>query len=191
MSNSNSSFGERLAKVLAIRKINQAQASELTGVPKATISHIIRSQSDSYKNSIELADGLKINHDWLTKGIGGIYSPNPHYIPVIKEYFRLRLYHSEMFLEDETQFIITERNYGDGVFATCLDNHLLICSSLTDNFQVSDRSLGYLLWTERRRSVITDLPQIQGKRVFIVHEMRNYETNIEDLYFSSSPYSED
>lgn len=184
MSNSNSSFGERLAKALSFRNINQAQASELTGVPKATISHIIRSQSDSYKNSFELADGLKISHDWLSKGIGGMLNPSPHYLPVIKEYFRLRLFHSEQFIEDDTQFIITDRNYGAGMFATVVNQSLLICTSLPENYEVTERKLGYLLWTERRKNIISDLTQIQGKRVFVIHEIRNYEIQVEDLYFS-------
>lgn len=165
-------LGERLELALVASKLSQAEASMATGVPQATISHLIRNQARTYKNSHALADGLKINHDWLAYGRGGILNPTVHYIPIIQEYFRLRLYQSESFLEDSTHFIVTEQNNGNGMFATVLDNTLLICSK-PDDTEYSERNIGFLLWTERRKAIIND--QIQGKRFFLINETREYE----------------
>ena len=165
-------LGERLAKVLDKIGINQSEAAVRTGISKATISHLIRNKVENYKNSNLLADGLTVNHDWLVYGRGGILNPTVRYVPIIQEYFRLRLYQSEGFLEDSTHFLVTEQNYGDGMFATVLDNTLLICSK-PDDTEYSERNIGFLLWTERRKAIIND--QIQGKRVFLINETREYE----------------
>ncbi len=166
-------LGERLELALSTLKLSQAHASLTTGVPQATISHLIRNQVRTYKNSRALADGLKINHDWLVYGRGGILNPTVHYIPVIHEYFRLRLFQSESFLEENTHFIVTEQNYGEGVFATKLDESILICSR-PDDIEYPERKTGFLLWTERRKAIISE--QVQGKRVFLIHEIRRYES---------------
>lgn len=165
-------LGERLELALKMLAISQSQASLRTGVPQGTISHLIRNQARTYKNSRAIADGLNINHDWLVYGRGGILNPAVFYIPVIHEYFRLRLFQAEAFLEDNTHFIVTEQNYGQGMFATALGNSILICSRPTES-SPSVRKLGFLLWTERRKAIISD--QVQGKRVFLIHEVRTYE----------------
>lgn len=166
-------LGERLAQVLNKLGINQSEAAVRTGVSKATISHLIRHKVETYKNSSSLADGLHVNHDWLVYGRGGILNPTVHYIPVIHEYFRLRLFQSESFLEENTHFIVTEQNYGEGVFATKLDESILICSR-PDDIEYPERKTGFLLWTERRKAIISE--QVQGKRVFLIHEIRRYES---------------
>lgn len=165
-------LGERLELALKTFKLSQAQASLTTGVPQATISHLIRNRARTYKNARDLADGLKINHDWLVYGRGGILSPNVQYIPIIQEYFRLRLFHSEAFLDDNTRFLVTEEKYGSGMFSTLLNDTLLICSQ-PDETEFLEKKSGFLLWTERRKAIIIE--KIQGKRVFPIHETRRYE----------------
>jgi transcriptional regulator with XRE-family HTH domain len=171
-------FGERLEMALKTLGLSQAQASLLTGVPQGTISHLIRNQVRMYKNSRALADGLKINHDWLVYGWGGICNPEAYYVPIIDEYFRLRLFQSEGFLEENTRFLITEKKYGKRMFASLLNNAVYICSSLDDS-SCSDREMGYLLWTERRKVILDK--HVHGKRVFFIHEKREYE-NIPDIF---------
>ncbi|MGX5056347.1 helix-turn-helix domain-containing protein [Enterobacter asburiae] len=173
MSQKSLTLGERLELALKTLAISQSQASLRTGVPQGTISHLIRNQARTYKNSRAIADGLKINHDWLVYGRGGILNPAVFYIPVIHEYFRLRLYQSESFLEDNTNFLVTEQDYGKGMFATILDASILICSRPAEN-ESPVRKAGFLLWTERRKAIISD--QVQGKRVFLIHEVRTYES---------------
>ncbi|QLH64455.1 helix-turn-helix domain-containing protein [Serratia symbiotica] len=168
-------LGERLAKVLDNLGINQAEAAQKTGVSKATISHIIRNNVPTYKNSSALAIGLGINHDWLVFGQGGILNPKTIYVPVLLEYFRLRLFHSELFLEDKTRYLVTERMYGDGLFATVLSDKVLLCSRTPESYLPTERPLGFLLWTERRKTIIHDPEQVQGKRVFLIHETRQYD----------------
>jgi len=175
MNNTPKTLGERLELALSTLKLSQSQASLAAGVPQATISHLIRNQARTYKNSRSLADGLKINHDWLVYGRGGILNPTVHYVPVIHEYFRLRLYQSECFLEGNTHFLVTEQDYGQKMFATVLDDSILICSSLDEN-ERPERKTGFLLWTERRKAIIKD--QVQGKRVFLIHEIRRYESSL-------------
>lgn len=166
-------LGARLAKVLDNLGINQSEAATMTGISKATISHLIRNKVDSYKNSSALADGLNVNHDWLVYGRGGMLNPTVYYVPVIQEYFRLRLYHSEVFLEDSTHFVVTEQDYDKGVFATFLDGMLLICSVADPNDDYQDQATGFLIWTERRKAIVKDY--IQGKRTFLIHEIRKYK----------------
>ncbi|WP_191939589.1 helix-turn-helix transcriptional regulator (plasmid) [Pantoea agglomerans] len=172
-------LGERLAKVLDKIGINQSEAAVRTGISKATISHLIRNKVENYKNSNLLADGLNVNHDWLVYGRGGILNPTVRYVPIIQEYFRLRLYQSEGFLEDSTHFLVTEHNYGEGMFATQLDDSILICSRPDEN-EYPERKTGFLLWTERRKAIIND--QVQGKRVFLIHEIRRYESMLENIF---------
>lgn len=174
-------LGERLAEVLDNLGINQSEAAAKTGISKATISHLIRNKVDSYKNSSTLADGLNVNHDWLVYGRGGMLNPTVCYVPVIHEYFRLRLYHSEVFLEDSTHFVVTEREYGNGMFSTLLDGMLLICSASDPNV-CQERDIGFLFWTERRKAIVKD--SMQGKRVFLIHETRKYEQLPKDLLLS-------
>ncbi len=173
-----STFGARLSKILSHLGINQSEAAKRTGVPKTTISHIIRNNVGSYKNSSALADGLSVNHDWLVYGRGGILNPAVFYIPIIHEYFRVRLFHSEGFLEDNTHFLVTEQDYGQGMFATMLDNSILICSRPIEN-EHTERTTGFLLWTERRKAIISN--QTQGKRVFFINEIRTYESIPENI----------
>lgn len=167
------SLGERLEFLLFFLNLNQADIARKTGIPKATISHLIRKKLKSYKDSVLLSEGLGINHDWLVHGKGGVLNPDVNYQPVINDYFRLRLFQSEGTFEATTQFIVTEQNYGKGVFATELNGELLICSSPAPDEKGEPRNLGYLLWTERRKSLIPEL--LQGNRVFTVHEVRRYE----------------
>ena len=171
-------LGERLELALKTLAISQSQASLRTGVPQGTISHLIRNQARTYKNSRAIADGLKINHDWLVYGRGGILNPAVFYIPVIHEYFRLRLFQAEAFLEDNTHFLVTEQDYGQGIFATILDGSILICSR-PDEIEYPERKTGFLLWTERRKAIINE--QVQGKRVFLIHEIRRYESIPENI----------
>lgn len=171
-------LGERLAKVLDNLGINQSEAAAKTGISKATISHLIRNKVDSYKNSSTLADGLNVNHDWLVYGRGGMLNPTVYYVPLIHEYFRLRLYHSEAFLEDSTHFVVTEQEYGSGMFSTLLDDMLLICSA-ADPGVSNEREIGFLLWTERRKAIVKD--SVQGRRGFLIHETRTYEQLHKDL----------
>jgi hypothetical protein len=178
MNNTPKTLGERLELALSTLKLSQSQASLAAGVPQATISHLIRNQARTYKNSRALAEGLKINHDWLVYGCGGILNPTVQYIPVILEYFRLRLYQSEFFLEDNTNFLVTEQDYGKGMFATILDGSILICSR-PDEIEYPERKTGFLLWTERRKAIINE--QVQGKRVFLIHEIRRYESIPENI----------
>ncbi|EEF2701819.1 helix-turn-helix transcriptional regulator [Salmonella enterica] len=175
------SLGERLELALHYLKISQVYASSVTGIPQATISHIIRNKSNSYKKSSQLAEGLQINHDWLVHGRGGILNPTVSYIPVIHEYFRLRLYQAEGVFDETTRFIVSELDYGDGVFGTELNGEVFICSRPPENYEPTDRTLGFLLWSERRKSVITDPGQVQGKRVFLIHEIRHYDGQPEFL----------
>ncbi|NJD00368.1 helix-turn-helix domain-containing protein [Candidatus Erwinia dacicola] len=148
MSDAPKTLGERLDLALSTLKLSQLQASLAAGVPQATISHLIRNQARTYKNSRALAEGLNINHDWLVYGRGGILNPTVHYVPVIYEYFRLRLYQSENFLEDNTHFLVTEHDYGKGMFATNLNDSILICSRQNE-YEYPVRKTGFLLWTER------------------------------------------
>lgn len=168
------SLGERLEFLLFFLNLTQADMARKTGIPKATISHIIRKKLKSYKDSVLLAERLGINHDWLIHGRGGILNPEVIYVPVIHDYFRLRLFQSEGTVEVTTQFIVTEQNYGDGVFATELNENILICSKPDESKDINQRGLGYLLWSERRKALIPEL--LQGKRIFMVHEIRKYES---------------
>ncbi|WP_261666606.1 helix-turn-helix domain-containing protein, partial [Erwinia mallotivora] len=80
MNNTPKTLGERLELALSTLKLSQSQASLAAGVPQATISHLIRNQARTYKNSRALAEGLKINHDWLVYGRGGILNPTVQYV---------------------------------------------------------------------------------------------------------------
>ncbi|MBP1038939.1 helix-turn-helix transcriptional regulator [Serratia fonticola] len=166
-------LGERLEKILRWLDINQSEAGVRTGISKATISHLIRNRVETYKNSSVIADGLKVNHDWLVYGRGGILNPTVYYLPMIHEYFRLRLFHSEGFLEDNTNFIVNERDYGEGTFATALNGELLICSQFEGDVLPSS-TLNFLIWTERRKAIVDEF--LPGKRSFIIHELRKYDT---------------
>lgn len=175
------SLGERLEKAISFLGINQSEAGKLSDISKATISHLIRNKVETYKKSSQLAEGLQINHDWLVHGRGGILNPTVSYIPVINEYFRLRLYQAEGVFDETTRFIVAEQDYGDGVFGTELNGEVFICSRPPENYEQEDRTLGFLLWSERRKSVITDPRQVQGKRVFLIHEIRHYDGQPEFL----------
>ncbi|QLH64541.1 helix-turn-helix domain-containing protein [Serratia symbiotica] len=164
-------LGERLELALAESKLSQAQASAVTGVPQATISHLIRNKARTYKNSRALADGLKINHDWLVYGRGGILNHDTYYIPIIHDYFRLRLYLSEKFLEKRTHFIVTEQNYGECMFATVLDTSLLICSEKEESEYIY-RNSELLSWTESNKLITNNHSQWIG--IFLIHEKRSY-----------------
>lgn len=59
------------------------------------------------------------------------------------------------------------------MFATVLEDSILICSRPAEN-EYPERKTGFLLWTERRKAIIRE--QIQGKRVFLIHEIRRYES---------------
>lgn len=166
-------IGQRLSKIMVEMGLTQAEVAARTGVPKTTISHLIRNEVATYKNSSALADGLGINHDWLVYGRGGILNPTVYYLPMIHEYFRLRLFQSEGFLEDNTNFIVNERDYGEGTFATALNGELLICSQFEGDVLPSS-TLNFLIWTERRKAIVDEF--LPGKRSFIIHELRKYDT---------------
>ncbi|WON75517.1 hypothetical protein OK023_00180 (plasmid) [Serratia sp. UGAL515B_01] len=72
-------------------------------------------------------------------------------------------------MEDNTNFIVSEQDYGRGMFATALNGELLICSQPEDETQFSS-TLHFLIWTERRKAVVDDF--LPGKRSFIIHELR-------------------
>lgn len=173
MSDNPKTLGERLEQALVKQKMSHAGASAVTGVSQTTISHLIRTQARTYKNSKALADGLNINHDWLVYGRGGILNPTVYYLPIIHEYFRLRLYQSEGFLEDNTNFIVNERDYGEGSFATALNGELLICSQ-SEGDVLPSSTLNFLIWTERRKAIVDEF--LPGKRSFVIHELRKYDT---------------
>jgi hypothetical protein len=173
MANGLKTLGERLEFALTKFKVSQAHASLSTGVAQTTISHLIRTQARTYKNSRALADGLGINHDWLVYGRGGILNPTVYYLPIIHEYFRLRLFQSEGFVEENINFIVNERDYGEGTFATALNGELLICSQFEGEVLPSS-SLNFLIWTERRKAIVDEF--LPGKRSFIIHELRKYDT---------------
>lgn len=73
---------------------------------------------------------------------------------------------------------MTEQDYGQGMFATMLDNSILICSRPIEN-EHTERTTGFLLWTERRKAIISN--QTQGKRVFFINEIRTYESIPENI----------
>lgn len=171
MSSQQTTLGERLEMALNILHLSQARASTLTGVPQGTISHLVRNQARTYKNSRALADGLHLNHDWLVYGKGGILNPDAHYVPVIHDYFRLRLFLSEHFLEESTHFLITEHQYGTGMFATWLEDTMLICSPLAAPHDLQS-SRGNLFWAEGVKSL--DREKGQTNNFFRIHEKRQY-----------------
>ncbi|WON75518.1 hypothetical protein [Serratia sp. UGAL515B_01] len=169
MANSLKTLGERLEFALTKLKISQAHASLSTGVAQTTISHLVRTQARTYKNSRALADGLRINHDWLVYGKGGIFNPTAKYLPIIHDYFRLGLYQSQGFLDENSQYLISDQYYGTSMFATILNEEVLICSTSEGN---TKKPLKYLIWTEDEKFVIDS--DDENKKSFFIHEIRTY-----------------
>lgn len=169
MANGLKTLGERLEFALTKFKVSQAHASLSTGVAQTTISHLIRTQARTYKNSRALADGLRINHDWLVYGTGGICNPTANYLPIIHDYFRLGLYQSQGFLDENTQYLISEQNYGELMFATTFKEDVLICSVSGESCRTP---LQYLIWTEEGKHITDDDSKI--KKYFLIHEVRKY-----------------
>lgn len=165
------SLGERLAKTLASQGINQATAATMTGVAKTTISHLIRHRVKAYKYSSALAEGLNVSHDWRAYGRGGLLNPTAQYLPVVHDYFRLKLYLLEGFLEESTQYIVTEQDYGNGTFATIIDGRVLICTPPPEDTG-KGYDFGFLLWTEHSRTILSKCEP--NSNVFVIQECRQY-----------------
>lgn len=166
-------LGDRLGKLLMHLGINQTEAAARTGISKGTISHLIRNKVETYKNSATLAEGLHVNHDWLVYGRGGMLNPTIYYLPVIHEYFRLRLFLAEGLIDDSTRYLGTEHNYGHRAFATPLGGGILLCSSLMEELHPKSENI-FLMWVEKQKYIVRS-PDFGGA-IFQIHEQRQYQS---------------
>ncbi len=63
------SFGERLKKILKIRRITQKDLAKITGLSQSTISfYIANKKSPSVINAKKIADSLNVDLNWLLSG---------------------------------------------------------------------------------------------------------------------------
>lgn len=147
-------LSKRLKSVLYKLDLNQTEAAKISGISQQSINYIIRNNRKESRLSSKIADGLKINSEWLIYGRGEMVSLRIYKIPIIDDYLILQRYLNERELDRNIQNLLTNRLICAKPFSVKIDsNNICICKS--NNKEQDDRFIEeYLYFTEVEKRII-------------------------------------
>lgn len=173
-------LAERLKYALYKLDINQVEAANTSGISQQSINYIIRNNLTESRLSSRIAEGLKLNPEWLIYGRGEMISPKIYKIPLITDYLSLQLYLNDRDIDKEADFLLTNRQLGCKPFAVKNErNKILIC---TKENEKDENSLikDYLFFNEADMKIITKEESVNfnKRNVFNIVELRIYDIQI-------------
>lgn len=173
-------LAKRLKYALYSLSLNQAEAAKKSGISQQSINYIIRNNLTESRLSSKIADGLRLNPEWLIYGRGEMISPNIYKIPIITDYLSLQLYFNNREIDKNAGILLTHRFIGVKPFAVKTEkNKLCICikhQNNTDNSLIEE----HLFFNDAEIKIVTrsELTKSNETNFFRIVEWRIYDVTI-------------
>lgn len=123
-----STFAERLKQVMDRQGLSQAEAASRCGISQQSINYIIKKNVETSKLAVKIAEGLKVNPDWLIYGKGRIEELTVHEVPIIHSVYMLKKFMLNKLKEEAFENTAIDRYLGHEAFAYMWNlKEMLIC----------------------------------------------------------------
>lgn len=107
--NTLNSLAERLNFIIEDRNLSHNDVARLCGIKQGSVSYIIAKGLKKSKLANEIADGLNISYEWLTKGIGSMTVQKAYPVPFFHSIYDAIKFYKNHFNGEVTHYLYSNQ----------------------------------------------------------------------------------